>query len=340
MANQIKMSIIGLTRAGGRFCWPGQGGISMAERKCYKIKNWRQYNEALKARYEITLWLGADARAAWLNEAKTGRRGQSDLYADAAVQCVLTLKEVYSLPLRGAEGLTRSLFRQGGVQLPVPDYSTLCRRRKRLQVSLPRLAKRHGAKLHLVVDSTGLKIYGEGEWKVRQHGWTKRRTWRKLHLGIDADTQEIAAAVLTEANAHDAPVLPALLRQTTEPLGQVAADGAYDTIEAHLRITERQAQAVIPPRENAVRWPGDSPPAQSRNGILALVAQLGLAGWKKTAGYHRRSLAETAMSRHKTIFGDKLTARCLESQRPEALLRCAILNRMTALGMPESCLVN
>jgi len=312
----------------------------MAERKHYKIKNWKQYNAALKARYEITLWIGEDARAAWLNQTKTGRRGRSDRYADAAVQCVLTLKEVYRLPLRGAEGLARSLFRAWGLGLAVPDYSTLCRRRQRLQVSLPRLAKRGGAKLHLVVDSTGLKIYGEGEWKVRQHGWTKRRTWRKLHLGLDADTQEIAAAHLTTADCADAPVLPELLRQTTETLGQVDADGAYDTIEAHLHITERQARAVIPPRANAVRWAGESPPVQSRNGILALVAQLGLAGWKKLAGYHRRSLAETAMFRYKTIFGDKLTARHLESQRPEALLRGAILNRMTALGMPESYLVN
>jgi len=318
--------------------WPG--GISMVVRKHYKIKNWRQYNAALKARHEITLWLGADARTAWLQEAKTGRRGRGEQYADAAIRCVLTLAAVYRLPLRGAEGLVRSLFRQWGVRLPVPDYSTLSRRRKRLKVSLRRPAQRGGGGLHLVVDSTGLKIYGEGEWKVRQHGWTKRRTWRKLHLAIDSATQEITAAVLTAATAPDAPVLPELLRQTAEPIRQVAADGAYDTIESHLHITERQAQAVIPPRENAVRWAGDSPPVQSRNGILTRIAQLGLAGWKKTSGYHRRSLAETAMFRHKTIFGGKLTARLLESQRPEALLRCAILNRMTALGMPESHLVN
>jgi len=312
----------------------------MVVRKQYKIKNWRQYNAALKARHEITLWLGADAPAAWLHEAKTGRRGRADHYADAAVQCVLSLAAVYRLPLRGAEGLVRSLFRQWGVRLPVPDYSTLSRRRKRLQASLRQPARRGGGGLHLVVDSTGLKIFGEGEWKVRQHGWTKRRTWRKLHLALDAATQEITAAVLTAAHTPDAPVLPELLRQTAAPLRQVSADGAYDTIAAHLHITARQAQAVIPPRANAVRWTGDAPPVQSRNAILARIARLGLAGWKKSAGYHRRSLAETAMFRYKTIFGGKLSARLLASQCSEALLRCAILNRMTALGMPESYLVN
>ena len=149
----------------------------------YRLRNWSQYNKALVGRGSLTIWLSADVLAAWHNTTRTGKRGKPASYTDAALLCMATLAEVYRLPLRATQGLLRSVIELLGAELSVPDYTTLCRRRRSLDVTLPR---RHKSEpLHVVVDSTGLKVYGEGEWKVRQHGWSRRRTWRKLHLGVE-----------------------------------------------------------------------------------------------------------------------------------------------------------
>jgi IS5 family transposase len=176
-------------------------------------------------------------------------RGIEHLYSDLAIQCALTLKAVYGLPLRATQGFLSSLL--GLVQVPLtsPHYSTCCRRQARLEVMISRTVSA-GAR-HLVVDSTGLKVFGEGEWKVRQHGYSKRRTWRKLHVAVDEATHEIVATLATTNAVGDGEVLPELLDQLPEPIEQVSADGAYDTRACHETIAQRQAQAAIPPRDNA-----------------------------------------------------------------------------------------
>lgn len=304
-------------------------------KQTYLIRNWAEYNTALIQRGSFTVWLDEAMIAQWYNAEKTGRRGASNSYSDLAIQCALTLKAVYRLALRATQGFLTSLPQLMDVPLTPPHYSTCCRRQQALEVSIPRTA---GAKArHLVVDSTGLKVFGEGEWKVRQHGYSKRRTWRKLHVAVDEATQEIVATLTTTQAVGDGEVLPDLLDQVPEPIDQVSADGSYDTRACHQAIAQRQARAAIPPRENAQPWaPNSDGSMHPRTAILERIGQVGLAPWKKESGYHRRSLAETAMFRLKTLFGGQLQARCFDAQVAEAYIRCAALNTMTRLGMPNS----
>jgi Transposase DDE domain len=298
-------------------------------------------------RGSVTLWIDQGMLSGWLNQQRTGKHGASNTYTDAAIVAALTLaaltlKVVYRLPLRATMGLLGSLLKLMSLPLPVPHYSTLCRRQKTLQVALPRPVKEQA--LHVVVDSTGCKVYGEGEWKVRQHGISKRRTWRKLHLAVDEATGEIAAAVLTTNDVADSTVLPHLLEQVEEPIRQLSGDGGYDKRLCYDTLRERQEEqgvplrVAIPPRRGARIWQhGNSKQERlARDENLRRIRQAGRQRWKEESGYHRRSLAETAMFRYKTIFGDKLSARVFEMQVAEAFIRCAALNTMTQLGMPDS----
>jgi len=246
----------------------------------------------------------------------------------------LTIRALFHLPLRACEGVLEGLLEPFG--LDAPDYTTLSRRGKTLEVKLPRM--RRSENIWMVVDSSGLKIYGEGEWKVRQHGIGKRRTWRKLHIAVDAGTGEILAAAVTTAGVHDSEMLPDLLEGKKGEVQAVVGDGAYDTWEDYEAISKIGAQAVIPPRRRAKVWRHGNctnPPLQ-RDVNLRYVRKHGRQKWKEQGGYHRRSLAERAFFRIKTIFGEKLSSRIFENQATEAFLILAILNRMTAIGMPES----
>ena len=306
----------------------------------YKVRNWPEYNRALKDRYSFTLWFNDGVRVAWFAE-PTGRRGAPLLYSDVAIECVLTTRVLLRLPLRGCEGLFRSIAALLGHQtLTVPDYSTLSRRGKTLQVKAP-LASKEGA-INMVVDSTGLKLYGEGEWKVRMHGKSKRRTWRKLHIGVDEATGEILVLALTTADVSDGEALPEMLREVDAPVTKVSGDGAYDHKEVYAAIAAIGAQALIPPRKGARIWQhGNSKaPALERDEHLRRIRQGGRRRWKLESGYSRRSLAETAVSRLKRLFGDRLHARDFENQATEAFLAARALNIMTAVGMPDSYLVN
>lgn len=304
-------------------------------KQTYHIRNWSAYNAALIQRGSFTLWLDEAMLEQWYTAEPSGRRGASDLYSDLAIQCALTLKAVYGLPLRATQGFLNTLLQRMDVPLVSPHYSTVCRRQQRLQVMIPRTASTEAR--HLVVDSTGLKVFGEGEWKVRQHGYSKRRTWRKLHVAVDQASQQIVATLVTTNAVGDGEVLPELLAQVSELIAQVSADGSYDTRTCHAAIAERQARAAIPPRENAQPWPAHADGSvHPRTALLERIAQDGLAQWKKDSDYHRRSLAETAMFRLKTLFGGQLQARSFDAQVAEAYIRCAALNTMTRLGMPDS----
>ena len=220
----------------------------------YRIRNWAEYNASLVQRGSITFWVGEDVISAWEAQSDGPRkRGGQKLYSDMAIECMLTIRAVFHLPLRAMEGFVRSLFELMALNLPVPDYSTVCKRAKHLAVNLPKTA--NDGPIHVVVDSTGLKIFGEGEWKVRKHGYSKRRTWRKLHLGVNSATHEIQAVVLTEASVDDAEVASDLLDQTSEPIEQFSADGAYDKRKVYSACEKRQIPKVaIPPRRDARIW--------------------------------------------------------------------------------------
>lgn len=221
------------------------------------------------------------------------------------------------------------------LNLPEPDYSTLSRRARRLQLSLSASSTKTIS--HLVIDSTGLKVYGEGEWKVRTHGADKRRTWRKLHLLMDAATHHVTAALLTDKDALDRNSVAPLLKQTEARIGSVCADGAYDFEQCYRAIKQAGAVALIPPRRDAVMR-GKSP-FEQRDENLKGIDKRGRKQWQKMSGYHQRSLVECAFFRLKTLFSDRLRARRADTQETEAKLRCAALNRMTSLGMPHSCAV-
>ena len=298
----------------------------------YQTINWQSYNQSLKQRGQLLLWLDKDMD--WLAPA-TGRRGRQPTFSDAAIQFCLTIKCLFGLALRQATGMVESMLRLAGLDWAVPDFSTLSRRQKDLQVRIP-IQRKQGC-LHLLVDSTGIKMMGEGEWKVKKHGADYRRQWRKLHLGIDAQTLEIRAMEVTDNRTGDATMLPELLSQIppTEKLVTVTTDGAYDTRLCHAAIAERGAAAIIPPRRNGQFWKGNSQGNQARNEALRAVRYLGRALWKKWTGYHRRSLVETKMHCFK-LLADHVKSRDFDRQVTELQICAAILNRFTALGTPQT----
>ena len=306
--------------------------VTNKRKRRYRIRNWRDYNSALVRRGSLTLWIEQRSVDAWLDRDRPARRGRRRTYTDAAILCCLTLREVYHLPLRATEGLAASLLRLLGVEAPAPDYSTLSRRARHLRLNP---SEKAGKKIaHLVIDSTGLKLYGEGEWRVKVHGWAKRRTWRKLHLCVDASTQQVAAALITSKDVVDARGLPRLLKQVKAPVGRVYADGAYDARGCYQAIHEKGARAVIPPRKGSTLWADEY--LGDRNANLRRVRERGAEAWKKEAKYHRRSLVETAVFRFKALFSDRLRSREVERQKTEVMVRCAAMNKMTELGMPKS----
>jgi hypothetical protein len=305
--------------------------VTNKKKRQYRIRNWRDYNSALVRRGSLTLWVEQGTVNRWHDTAAPVRRGRRRFYSDLAITCALTLREVYHLPLRSTQGLVRSVLRLLDSDMPAPHYSTLSRRAASLEVKLPR---RSEGPLHLAVDSTGLKLYGEGEWKVRLHGKEKRRTWRKLHLLIDHRTQEAVALSMTDKDTLDRRELPGLLSEVEGEVTEVLGDGAYDFRDCYKAIHASGARSVIPPQARARVRSGAE--FGDRNAAVLRGREVGRDEWKKEAGYHRRSLAETAMMRMKTIFPDRLRAREWKRQETELRLRCATLNRMTGLGMPQS----
>lgn len=252
------------------------------------------------------------------------------------IQAVLTLKHVYHLTLRAVQGFVQSLRELAFANLTVPNYTTLSRRAQHLQVRLPEMSS--GEPVHPVVDSTGVKLYGEGEWKVRKHGYSKRRTWRKVHLGLDVKTGQIRAAVMTHQDVDDASALPGLSAQISadEPIDTIGGDGAYDTKQCHKEISARGATASIPPRERAKSWSEGTPGGSWRNEAINDIARDGREEWKNDSGYHRRSLIENTMYWFKTLTANCLLARCIDSQATEVAIRVGIVNRMVTLARPQS----
>ena len=270
----------------------------------YKTRNWPAYNEGLKRRGSLTIWF--DREMTW-EATPTGKRGRQPVYSDAAVQTCLTMKVLFGLALRQTTGFVESLLRLIGLDWTVPNFSTLSRRQKTLRVDIPYRGSQ--GPLHLLIDSTGIKVEGEGEWNARKHGGSKRRVWRKIHIGIDAQTLEIRAAEFTTSDVGDAPMLPELLDQIPpdQEIASVTADGAFDTRKCHDAIAARGAAAIIPPRKNAKPWKADGAGAVARNEALRASQRFGRAIWRRWSGYHRRSRAETKMH-CVALLGQRLTA--------------------------------
>ena len=311
----------------------------------YRTTNWRSYNAALKQRGSLHIWF--DPATVWLAE-PSGRRGRSTTFTDAAIQACLTLKALFGLPLRQTTGLVASLLQLAGLDWAVADFSTVSRRQKGLDVALPHRPST-GA-LHLLIDSPGIKAEGEGEWFTKKHGPSKPRQWRKVHLGIDADTLEIRAIEGTGSRVGDAPMLPELLDQVPadQPIDKVSApshglqanrcratEGAHDTRACHAAIAARGACAVMAARKTARPWLENTPGVQARTEILRATRRLGRTIWRRWGGYHRPSLVETRMRCFK-LLGARVKARDFAGQVAGRQIRAAILNRFTARGTPQT----
>jgi hypothetical protein len=305
----------------------------MATGKPTRRRDWSAYNRALVERGSLTVWIDEELIAQWAGERRARQLGRPQLYSDAAIQFVLTLRSLYGLTLRQAEGFAQSLFQRARLDLAVPDYTTLSRRSGRVTIDLG-VAASPGPRT-LLLDSTGLKVFGEGEWKVRQYGYSYRRTWRKLHLAVDARTLEIVACTTTVNGVSDGSQAEPLLAAVPEPVAAVKADGAYDQAGVYAVVAARSAAAVIPPRRDAVigQHGNRAEARRPRDENLRGVRRYGRRGWKRRVGYHERSLAETTMYRLKVTFGDQLQSRTLETQKTESRIRCRILNKFTRLGL-------
>lgn len=305
----------------------------------YRLTNWPEYNKALIDRGFISLWLNEDTLADWYYQG-VHRRGGVFRYSDQCIEAALAIKAVFRLAFRQTQGLLKSLLSIMNKDIQVPSYSQLCRRQARLNAfsAPPNLSDTAPEPIHLVVDSTGLKVYGEGEWKVRKHGADKHRTWRKLHLAADESTNTIHAVELTTNSVGDAEMVKPLIGAIEWPVAKLSGDGAYDQVKVYDQLTARHIQPIIPPRSNAVMWVDEAGKYldHPRNESLTQIDSVGLAEWKRQIGYHRRSKAESAMFRWKVIFGDRLSARLLANQQSEAQIKAACLNRFVTLGMPRA----
>jgi hypothetical protein len=306
-----------------------------------KVTNWPAYDASLRQRGSLTVWFTDEAIAAWKAKPRTTRGGQP-WYSELAILTALTLRAVFRLAFRQTEGLIGSLIRLLGLDLPVPDHTTLSRRAATLEVPRPRPGRNaeaggEAAPVHLLVDSTGLKLCGPGEWLVEKHGTRMRRSWRKLHIGMDADTGQIVATTLTTPDVDDGSQAGPLLDQVAGPVVSFTGDGAYDQDGVYASVAERhpEAEVVVPPRATAVpSQTAESDPTQ-RDRHLQLIAEKGRMGWQRASGYTKRARAEAAIGRWKQVIGDRLRAHADEGRATEVEVAGHVLNRMLDLGRPN-----
>jgi transposase len=300
----------------------------------YRVTNWPEYDAALRQRGSLTVWFTDEAIAAWRAEPRTTPGGQPH-YSALAITTALTMRVVFHLALRQTEGLIGSVIALLNLALTVPDHSTLSRRSRTL--ALPRLPRSASGPLHLLVDSTGLKLKGAGEWLVEKHGASRRRSWRKLHLGVAADSGAIVAVDLTKKEVDDGARAGALLDQCGGSVVSFTADGAYDQDRVYEAVAGRHpaAAVIVPPRSTAVPSASAATAPTPRDRHIQEIAQHGRMGWQKTSGYNLRAKVEAAISRYKRVIGDALRSRTAQAEATEVAIAAAALNRMLEFGRPN-----
>lgn len=314
-------------------------------KKAYRVRNWTDYNKSLVQRGSLTFWFSQEVVNSWQDQKQNDSHGNQK-YSDMIILCGLTLRQLFRLTLRATEGMMQSLLALMKLTVCVPDYSTLCRRGKTLKVNLG--VKSTPQARHILVDSTGIQVIGEGEWKKLRHGESRHQVWRKLHIAMDANDQMILAATMTESVRLDGNYLPGLIHQIKGPIGQITGDGAYDKKNCYQVAYEREAKPVFPPQHDACLQRNKykkNPALKARDEAILNIGRdidrdQRLKEWKQAHNYHRRSLVETMMSRMKTIFGDQMRSRTFENQCTDLLIRCYAINRINGLGLPKSVLIN
>jgi hypothetical protein len=296
----------------------------------FRATNWAEYDAALRGRGSLTVWFTDAAITAWKAEPRATRGGQPR-HSALAIATALALRAVFRLALRQTEGLIGSIIALLGLDLAVPDHSTLSRRAETLEVPQPRPGARP---IHLIVDSTGLQLCGPGEWLV---GCRTRRSWRKLHIGVDAGTGRIVASTPTTSDLDDASQVGPLLDQVAGPIASFTADGAYDQDGVYRKVAARHPEAamIVPPRSNAVPSATAETAPTERDQHLRTIAERGRTGWQKASGYNWRALVEADIARFKRVIGDALRSRTDERRATEMAVAVGALNRMLELGRPE-----
>lgn len=305
----------------------------------YKIRNWSDYNRALIQRGSINLWLDEESLKKWFSTFHTCKAGRPETYSDEAILMLLTIREVFKLTLRSLVGFVSSLFKIMNLNFPMPSYTQISRRAQTLHKRINRLLK--GKKnCHIIFDSTGLKVYGEGEWKIKVHGKSKRRTWRKLHIALDANTQDVVCCELTTNDKGDAETAEKMLNKLPNSIRSARGDGAYDSSRFRKKVYEKAGSCIVPPPRGA-SYKG-AVDGWERERDAAIAAIVGFGGgedgrrlWKICSHYHQRSLVETGMFRIKKLFGESLKSRSMGAQTTESICKCLIINKMNKLGLPK-----
>lgn len=297
----------------------------------YKVTNWTEYNDALRRRGDITIWFTEEAIEQW-HPVKLGARGRPQVYADHAIETAILIRQVFHLPLRQTEGFMNSVARLMKAEISIPDFSSISKR----SIELPRhvLSKAQEPGSLVIVDSTGLRVYGKDEWHQEKHGVPARRTWRKLHLAVD-ENHQVLACELTTPEVGDPTAVPDLLAQIEAPFEVFMGDGAFDgeTVSNAVLVKQPEAQVVVPPHKTAVySEAGDT----QRDEHIRAIAAHGRIAWQRQNDYGLRSRVELAIQRYKRIIGNCMKARALPQQKTEAWFSASALNMMTNLGMPVS----
>lgn len=302
-------------------------------REKYKLSNWSSYNSSLKKRGSLEVWLSDELEKDWYYTG-TQKPGGEQLYSDTCIEFCLTIKHLFNLGYRQMEGFVKSLIKLSGMGLKIPSYTQVQRRSKTIKVNI-KVRKTTKGPIKLVIDSTGLKVYGEGEWKVRKHGWNKYRTWRKLHVASDGIDLEIISLVLTDNQVDDAEGGKEVMELIKCPMKSVAGDGGYDKRTFRGCLPKGLPQ-LIPPRRDAVDSKGKVPQYDQRDEAVKRIKSISREDWKKEIGYHIRSKSEVNMLRYKMTFGERMNARKMPFEKTEILIKAKILNQFVELGMPIS----
>jgi len=305
----------------------------------YKVANWSSYNKALINRGRITVWIEPGCNIDWYYDGPREPGGKVK-YSDMAIEMNLQVRQVYHQPLRQTQGLVEDVVNLMGLALDIPSYSVVSKRAKKLKLSVKRFSKKEmetqaDEYVYMIIDSTGLKIYGEGEWALAKHKTKQRKSWRKLHISVGIDAQ-IKAVTLTNHLTDDASQVGPLRSQINEDVSETIGDGAYDSrgVYEELQMNDADIKFTIPPRNSAVQ--SDDTLFRQRNDHIDYIDKNGRSQWERTSGYTQQARVENTMYRYKTIIGGKLRSRHIESQETEAVLSCSILNTMADLGMPVS----
>ena len=317
-----------------------KNGVLPMAKKANRVRNWCDYNEALVNRGSITFWFDEKAIKNW-HAKETSKRGRPKKYSDLAMMCGLTIKAVFKLTFRATEGFIKSIIKMLKIDLKTPDYTLLCKRQKDLEVPLETGKGRSGEGIHILVDTTGLKVFGEGEWKVRQHGYVKHRLWRKLHLAVNEGSQIIEAFELTDLGIQDCEGFGMLTKKIDKEIDLAIGDGAFDRFSCYEEAEKRKFKMIAPPQRRAgtsyetrkKKKKVSKEALAKRDETIMAVRKLGLENWKEKIGYHRRSLAETAVFRIKTLLGNRLSTRIMAHQKTETAIWCRAVNKMTHLQM-------